>query len=119
MDHRPFEDWLLYDEPLTSVQKSELQAHLRSCTSCAAIANPTWRSIPRILSHRRRASQIGSASSWKSAVESRLGGRWQGPSSSSWAALHLCIGWQALLSSQPYNHRPHGSLLRWVTSSLY
>ncbi len=38
MDHRPFEDWLLDDEPLTSVQKSELQAHLRNCTSCAAIA---------------------------------------------------------------------------------
>ncbi len=38
MDHRPFEDWLLADEPLSSQQKRELQAHLRTCTDCAALA---------------------------------------------------------------------------------
>ncbi len=38
MNHRPFEDWLLEDQPLTPEQKRELQSHLRVCTSCAAIA---------------------------------------------------------------------------------
>jgi hypothetical protein len=38
MDHRPFEDWLLADEPLTPRQKRELQAHLRTCNTCAALA---------------------------------------------------------------------------------
>ena len=38
MNHRPFEDWLLNDQPLTSEQKRELQSHLRGCTSCTAIA---------------------------------------------------------------------------------
>jgi hypothetical protein len=38
MNHRPFEDWLLEDEPLTPQQARELQAHVRSCASCAAIA---------------------------------------------------------------------------------
>jgi hypothetical protein len=38
MNHRPFEDWLLEDRPLTSQQERELQGHLRSCTSCSAIA---------------------------------------------------------------------------------
>jgi hypothetical protein len=38
MNHRPFEDWLLEDQPLTGEQERELQAHLRVCTSCAAIA---------------------------------------------------------------------------------
>jgi hypothetical protein len=38
MNHRPFEDWLLEDQRLTSDEKRELQAHLRVCTSCAAIA---------------------------------------------------------------------------------
>ncbi len=38
MNHRPFEDWLLDDQPLTIEQKRELQAHLRSCPACAAIA---------------------------------------------------------------------------------
>ena len=38
MNHRPFEDWLLEDQPITGEQERELQAHLRVCTSCAAIA---------------------------------------------------------------------------------
>ena len=38
MNYRPFEDWLLEDQHLTSDQERELQAHLRVCTSCAAIA---------------------------------------------------------------------------------
>ena len=38
MNHRPFEDWLLDDQPLSPQQKSDLQAHIRSCASCAAIA---------------------------------------------------------------------------------
>ncbi len=38
MNHRPFEDWLLDDQPLTPEQQRELQSHLRTCASCAAIA---------------------------------------------------------------------------------
>jgi hypothetical protein len=39
MNHQPFEDWLLDDEPLTVPQERELQIHVRGCTSCAAIAD--------------------------------------------------------------------------------
>jgi hypothetical protein len=38
MNHRPFEDWLLEDQPLSPEQKRELQSHLRVCSSCTAIA---------------------------------------------------------------------------------
>ncbi len=38
MNHRPFEDWLLTDQPLDSQQQRELQNHLRDCASCNAIA---------------------------------------------------------------------------------
>lgn len=38
MNHQPFEDWLLDDEPLTNQQQRELQVHMRGCTSCSAIA---------------------------------------------------------------------------------
>jgi predicted small integral membrane protein len=38
MNHQPFDDWLLEDENLTVQQKRELEVHLRSCTSCSAIA---------------------------------------------------------------------------------
>jgi len=38
MDHRPFEDWLLDNPPLTTDQKYQLNTHLRTCSSCAALA---------------------------------------------------------------------------------
>lgn len=38
MNHRPFEDWLLTDQPLTAEQRHELQNHLRICAACSAIA---------------------------------------------------------------------------------
>jgi hypothetical protein len=38
MNHRPFEDWLLTDTPITTEQKRDLDAHLRGCRHCSAIA---------------------------------------------------------------------------------
>ena len=38
MNHRPFEDWLLNDQPLTPEEKRELQSHLQTCTHCSALA---------------------------------------------------------------------------------
>ena len=39
MNHQPFENWLLDEEPLTSQQQRDLQNHLRGCTSCSGIAD--------------------------------------------------------------------------------
>ncbi len=38
MNHRPFEDWLLNDLSMTPEQKRELDAHLRTCAYCNALA---------------------------------------------------------------------------------
>lgn len=38
MNHRPFEDWLLNEQPLTTEQKRDLQTHLLDCAHCAALA---------------------------------------------------------------------------------
>jgi len=38
MNHRPFEDWLLNEQNLTPTEKRELDAHLRTCKQCAALA---------------------------------------------------------------------------------
>jgi hypothetical protein len=38
MNHRPFEDWLLNEQPLNNDQKRELQTHLQDCAHCAALA---------------------------------------------------------------------------------
>lgn len=37
MNHRPFEDWLLENQPLTLEQKQELKNHLKTCNSCTAL----------------------------------------------------------------------------------
>ncbi|MEZ0395745.1 MAG: zf-HC2 domain-containing protein [Anaerolineales bacterium] len=41
MNHQPFEDWLLGEQPLTSEQHRQLQAHLRACPACAALQEVT------------------------------------------------------------------------------
>ena len=38
MNHRPFEDWLLNEQHLTSAEKQDLEAHLRGCKYCSALA---------------------------------------------------------------------------------
>jgi len=37
MNHRPFEDWLLNDTPITPEQKRELDMHVRNCAYCTAL----------------------------------------------------------------------------------
>jgi hypothetical protein len=48
MNHLPFEDWLLDEQPLTPEQERDLQTHLLICNSCTAIAksNLALRSRP-------------------------------------------------------------------------
>jgi hypothetical protein len=38
MNHRPFEDWLLDERSLTHAEKGALEAHLRTCKQCSALA---------------------------------------------------------------------------------
>ena len=38
MNHQPFEDWLLNDKLINPKQKLELDAHLRTCSYCSALA---------------------------------------------------------------------------------
>lgn len=39
MNHQPFENWLLDEEPLTAQQQRDLQSHLRDCTICSGLAD--------------------------------------------------------------------------------
>lgn len=38
MNHRPFEDWLFNEKPLTPAEKRDLAEHLRKCKYCSALA---------------------------------------------------------------------------------
>lgn len=44
MSHRPFEDWLLDDPPLTADEQRLLRAHLGACTECRALA-AAWQEV--------------------------------------------------------------------------
>lgn len=39
MNHRPFEDWLLENQPLTPEQNQDLKTHLKTCSSCKALTD--------------------------------------------------------------------------------
>ncbi len=42
MDHQPFEEILLNDEPIAREENAALQAHLRVCPKCAALAQANF-----------------------------------------------------------------------------
>jgi hypothetical protein len=44
MNHQPFEEWLLSDEPLDETQTQSLQAHLDQCQECAPLAQ-AWKAV--------------------------------------------------------------------------
>ena len=48
MRHRPFEDWILQDEPLDRADRFALENHLRDCNRCAALARH-WTQAKRVL----------------------------------------------------------------------
>ena len=44
MNHLPYKDWMLSEEPLTTEQSRALQEHLRTCDSCQQI-EPAWTDV--------------------------------------------------------------------------
>jgi hypothetical protein len=50
MNHQPFEDWLLNEKLIDPRQKLELDAHLRVCSYCSALAETgmALRSVKRV-----------------------------------------------------------------------
>ncbi|HMB23119.1 MAG: hypothetical protein ACM33V_11150 [Chloroflexota bacterium] len=50
MNHQPFEAWLLDDKPINARQKLDLDAHVRVCGYCAALAETgrALRSVKRV-----------------------------------------------------------------------
>lgn len=48
MNHRLFEDWIVNDEPLSTEQRDELEAHLHACPACQQLAS-NWQVVSSAL----------------------------------------------------------------------
>jgi hypothetical protein len=64
MKHQPFEAWLLEEKPINARQKLELDAHLRDCGYCAALAE-TGRAL-------RSVKKVSPASGFTTRFQARL-----------------------------------------------
>jgi hypothetical protein len=48
MNHQPFENWLLSEEPLTKEQSKALQEHLDTCETCSQI-DTAWNGVQNLM----------------------------------------------------------------------
>jgi hypothetical protein len=111
MNHRPFEDWLLSEEPLKPEQKRELQTHMQDCAHCAALAE-----MDLELQSVKMASP---AAGFTTRFQSRLAGqRVRERRNRLVGALFLVLGGVGLLAwfIAPYVARFLGSPAGWITA---
>ena len=65
MNHQPFENWLLQDEPLLPDEEQALQAHLAVCLNCQELES-TWKGVAHRLKHAQMAAPAdGFSERWK------------------------------------------------------
>lgn len=68
MNHQPFEDWLLADEPPTGEQAIELDEHLQECPRCSQL-DASWSEVHRLL---QTAEQVAPAPGFTQRWQARL-----------------------------------------------
>lgn len=118
MNHRPFEDWLLADQPLNPEQKRELQTHLRDCTACTALAEVNL----ALRSARTVVPAPGFSSRWQArlAVEHKLQRRRQAIGSSILAlgGVGLLV-WIATPFVMAFLASPAEWITNWISYMLF
>jgi hypothetical protein len=103
MPHQPFEEWLLAAHELMPAEAAKLEAHLRECSACRALAAGWVEAERRLEAAPLLAPRPGFADRWQATLAAReiAQRRWQ-----AWLMLGLCLagasalavllGWQAL-----------------------
>lgn len=71
MNHLPFKEWLLSEDPLTQEQDLAFQEHLRSCVECQQ-AQASWGEVNNLF---RRTPQMAPADGFANRWQSRLAAR--------------------------------------------
>lgn len=103
MPHQPFEEWLLDGQALTPAEAAQLDAHVRDCASCRALASG-WAGAERMLKAAPvLAPQAGFGARWQATLAARelTQRRWQawlvlGLALTGALALAVILGWQTL-----------------------
>jgi hypothetical protein len=113
MNHQPFEDWLLNEQVIDPKQKLELDAHLRICSYCNALAE-TGRAL-------RSVKQVAPATGFTDRFQVRLVVRKAAERRRRlWGAVLFTVGGLAMLMwlTGPYLASFLASPATWITSLI-
>jgi hypothetical protein len=111
MNHQPFEDWLLNDKLIDPKQKLELDAHLRICSYCSALAE-TGKAL-------RMVKKVSPAAGFSARFQSRLAmQRAAERRRRLWGAALFTFGGLVMLMwiAAPYMASFFASPAAWITS---
>jgi hypothetical protein len=113
MNHQPFEDWLLNDKLIDPKQKLDLDAHLRVCSYCSALAETgrALRSVKMVSPSAGFTERFQTRlTAWKLADRRRR----------SWGTVLFTLGGLAMLMwlAGPYMASFFASPATWITSLI-
>jgi hypothetical protein len=113
MNHRPFEEWLLNDNNLTSTEKRELDLHLRTCAHCTALS-ATGLAL-------RSANVVAPSGGFTVRFQQRLATQKIAERRRRlWGIMVLIVGGVGLLSwvAAPYVYAFISSPVEWITTAI-
>ena len=111
MNHQPFEEWLLHEKLISPKQKLELDAHLRVCSYCSALAE-TGKAL-------RTVKMVSPAAGFGARFQTRLAIQRAGDRRRRrWGAVLFTFGGLAMLLwiLSPYVSSFIASPATWITS---
>jgi hypothetical protein len=113
MNHQPFEDWLLSDKLIDPKQKLELDAHLRICSYCSALAETgkALRMVKKVSPATGFSARFQARLAMQRAVERRR---------RLWGAVLFTFGGLVMLMgiAAPYLASFFASPATWITSVI-
>jgi hypothetical protein len=113
MNHQPFEEWLLNDKLIDPKQKLELDAHLRTCSYCSALAE-TGQAL-------RMVKKVSPAAGFSTRFQARLAMQKVAERRRRlWGAVLFTFGGVAILLwiAAPYLASFFASPAAWITSLI-
>lgn len=113
MNHQPFEDWLLNEKLIDPKQKLDLDAHLRVCPYCSALAE-TGKAL-------RSVKKVGPAAGFTARFQTHLAARKVAERRRRlWGALLFTFGGLAMLMwiAGPYMFSFFASPATWISSLI-